>query len=99
MRPIQVIPDCRHLVDQGSNDLRTDTALPVLRKDHEVLDITVGNAIGDDAAHANGLTGLRIGRDSKGKTAQDEMGEVFGFIFLFPPPPGLIEGSYFFFVP
>ena len=86
-------------VNQGSNDLRPDTALPVLRKDHEVLDITVGNTIGNDAAHTDGPAGLRIGRDSKGKTAPDEMAEVFCFIFLFPPPPGLIEGSNLFFVP
>jgi|WetSurMetagenome_2_1015567.scaffolds.fasta_scaffold02447_8 hypothetical protein len=27
------------------------------------------------------------------------MAEIFGFVFLFPPSPGLIEGSYLFFVP
>ena len=99
MRPIQVMPACRHLVDQGSNDLRPDTALPVLRENHEILDITIGNTIGNDAAHTNGPAGLCIGRDSKGKTAPDEMAEIFGFIFLLPPSPGPIESSYLFFVP
>src|SRR5512136_2792256 len=74
-------------VDQGSNDLRADPALTVLREDHEILDITVRNTIGNDTTHANRLAGLCIRCDSKRKTPPYEVGEIFGFIFLLPPSP------------
>jgi hypothetical protein len=86
-------------VDEGNNDLRANPDLPVLREDHEILNIAIGNTIGNYAAHADGLAGLGIHRNSKGKTAPYEIAEFFAFIFLLPPSPGLIEGSYFFFVP
>jgi hypothetical protein len=86
-------------VDQGSNDLRANPALPVLREDHEILNITVRNTIGNNATHANRPAGLCIRRDSKRKTSPYEAAEIFCFVFLLPPSPGLIEGRDLFFVP
>jgi hypothetical protein len=86
-------------VEQGSNDLRANPAFPVLWEDNEILDITVGNTIGDNAAHADSPAGLCIGRDREGETASYEMAEIFGFVFLLPPSPDLIEGSNLFFIP
>ena len=86
-------------VDQGCNNLRAYPALPVLRQDYEVLDITIRYTIGNDSAHTDSPAGFCIDRDSKGKTALYEITEIFGFIFVFPPSPGLIECSYLFSVP
>ena len=58
MRPIQVIPDCRHLLTRAATICVPTPLFRCPRKNHEVLNITVRNPIGNDAAHTDSPAGL-----------------------------------------
>src|SRR5512133_960435 len=84
---------------QSSNDLRSDSTLPVFRKDYKILDIPVRNSIRNDPTHTNSAVGFIFHRDCKSVTPPHEVPEIFCPVLLLPPPRLPVKGSYLILVP